>query len=223
MELLTDPRDIQGNDTSDPPLPESALVADSALQSDSSNEQPHTDQEYIAALKGGDDQIVHEFFYETLHYLVNKIRNDIFRNRVSYDELIGELYLYLQQNNWQRLDTYEGRNECRLRTWMIPVAWRFFARHTHRLLTQADMILERNLVDSEILVDDDNDPRMQMVIDIDGVLHRMSNQTYAQILRMLFIDGYKPKEVARKLGVTTDYVYVAKSRGIDLFIDLYNE
>ncbi len=73
-----------------------------------------------------DEEIIVGYFYGELRGMLETIRRRVFNGRVEYDEMVSELYLFLAQDDWRRIRTFDARNGCSLRTWLSTVAWRFF-------------------------------------------------------------------------------------------------
>lgn len=179
------------------------------------------DEVFVNALKCGDEIKSHEFFYKEIGGILHRIRIEVFRGSVDIDEMVSELYLYLAKNDWSKLEGFDAREGSRLRTWMIPVAWRFFVSIRERLLHGREV---NDNVRKESLSDDvscNDDLRIQIAIDVNAVLRRMPNRRYSEIIRLLIIEGYSPKDVADMLGMKTDNVYNLKHRAINQFIELY--
>lgn len=172
---------------------------------------------FVEALKDGKCELCRKFFYQEIGGILHKIRMEVFRGNVDFDEMVNELYLYLSRDGWSKLNGFDGKNGCRLRTWMIPVAWRFFMSIRERLLCA-----ETTEVDSEVVGDSVcDDLRIQIAIDVCAVLSRMPNQRYAEIIRLLLIEGYAVNEAADMLGVRVENVYNLKHRAILQFIEQY--
>lgn len=179
-----------------------------------------TDAIFIEALKNGNNEISRQFFYKEIGGILHKIRMEVFRGNVDFDELVSELYLYLSRDNWTKLeDGFDGKNGCRLRTWMIPVAWRYFMSIRERLLHT------ENTEDNPGAIRDyaNDDLRIQIAIDVNAVLSRMPNQRYAEIIRLLLIEGYASQDVADMLDMRIENIYNLKHRAINQFIELYGQ
>lgn len=179
-----------------------------------------TDALYVKALKDGDNRMSRKFFYEETAGILHRIRMEVFRGQVDFDEMVSELYLYLSHDGWSRLDSFGGHNNCRLRTWLIPVAWRFFLGIRERMLSS------RNADGYDMTTLDgasDDDLRIQIAIDINAVLRKMQNRRYADIIRLLLIEGYPAQDVAEMLGIKVANVYNLKHRAIVQFIELYGQ
>ena len=173
---------------------------------------------FIEALRNGNNTTCQQFFYNEIGGILHKIRMEVFRGNVDFDEMVNELYLYLSRDNWSRFDGFDGKNGCRLRTWMIPVAWRYFMSIRERLLHT------ENTEDNPGAIRDyaNDDLRIQIAIDVNAVLSKMPNQRYAEIIRLLLIEGFSAQDVAEMLNVKVENVYNLKHRAIVLFIKSYS-
>lgn len=174
---------------------------------------------FIEALRDGNNTICRQFFYKEIGGILHKIRMEVFRGNVDLNEMVNELYLYLSRDNWEKLDGFDGKNGCRLRTWMIPVAWRYFMSIRERLLHT------ENIEDNPSAIMDylNDDLRIQIAIDVNAVLSKMPNQRYAEIIRLLLIEGYAAQDVADMLDMRIENVYNLKHRAITQFIELYGQ
>lgn len=174
---------------------------------------------FIKALKEGRHDMINRFFNVELAPLLGEIRAEVFRHRIETAELVSELYILLSADGWRRLDSFSGERGCRLRTWMSQVAWRFFLSARARILGCRDCETD---FDAEIHSDRVNDDlRIQIAIDVNAVLARMPNRRYAEIIRLLVIEGYSPADTAAMLDTTTDNIYNLKHRAISQFLKLY--
>lgn len=178
-----------------------------------------TDVIFIEALRNGNNEVSRQFFYKEIGGMLHKIRMEVFRGNVGFDELVSELYIYLSRDNWTKLDGFDGKNGCRLRTWMIPVAWRYFMSIRERLL-RTEKIDDNSGVIRDSVRDD---LRIQIAIDVNAVLSRMPNVRYAEIIRLLLIEGYASQDVADMLDLRVENIYNLKHRAINQFIEMYGQ
>lgn len=179
----------------------------------------YQDAIFIETLRNGNSELCRQFFYQEIGGILHKIRMEVFRGNVDFDEMVNELYLYLSRDNWAKFDGFDGKNGCRLRTWMIPVAWRYFLSIRERLLYQ-----ENNDDNPGAIRDYANDDlRIQIAIDVNAVLSKMPNRRYAEIIRLLLIEGYVAQDVADMLDMKVENVYNLKHRAIIQFIELYGQ
>lgn len=174
---------------------------------------------YTQALKNCDSQVCHQFFYKEIGGILHKIRMEVFGGNVDFDELVSELYIYLSQDNWSKLDGFDGKNGCRLRSWMIPVAWRYFMSIRERLLKSENFGNNSGAFEDSAR----DDLRIQIAIDVNAVLSRMPNRRYAEIIRLLLIEDYAAQDVADMLDMRVENVYNLKHRAITRFVELYGQ
>ncbi len=174
---------------------------------------------FIEALRNGNNTVCRQFFYREIGGILHRIRMDVFRGNVDFDEMVNELYLYLSRDSWSKLDGFDGKNECRLRTWMIPVAWRYFMSSRERLLYNEHAEDNPGVIRDSVR----DDLRIQIAIDVNAVLSKMPNQRYAEIIRLLLIEGYAASDVADMLVMRVENVYNLKRRAITKFIELYGQ
>ena len=179
----------------------------------------YSDNEYISGLKRGDTDVIKSFFYSLCSYTLNDIRWSMMQGRIDYDELVNELYLYISAGNWHKLDTFEGKNNCTLRSWMVRLAWRFFMQQRPRLL------FEGCLSEYEIgngMEEPEDSLNLEIAMDVESTFKRMSNTRYVQVLKWMLIDGYDADKVAKFLGTPLSNVYNIKHRAIVQFVETYN-
>lgn len=178
-----------------------------------------SDQEYIEALKSGNSRLTQKFFMDELRSVLCHVQYDLFRGRVEYNELVNELYLFLSENNWSKLDTFQGKNGSRLRTWMSPVAWRFFTRSLEKL--------QENESNEDSLPEGDSacalDKSIEIAIDINAVMQKMPNKRYVEAIDLLIMQGYEAEEVARRWETNLANVYNIKHRAVKQFIEFYGK
>lgn len=178
----------------------------------------YSDNEYISGLKRGDADVIESFFYSLCSYTLNDIRWSLMQGCIDYDELVNELYIYMSVDNWHKLDTFKGKNNCTLKSWMVRLAWRFFMQQRSRLLfdgcpLEADKFYF-NAVSMETL---DHD----IAMDVESTFNRMPNKRYVQVLKWMLADGYDADEVAKFLDTTVPNIYNIKHRAIVQFVETY--
>lgn len=176
----------------------------------------YTDTEYVIGLKNGDNRITRQFFHEEIAGTLREIQYSLFGGRVEYDELVHELYLYLRQSDWHKLDTFVGANDASLHTWVNTVAWRYFFNIRNRL----DIHENQNVTAQDVAYDP---LQIEISMDVQAVLSTLKNRRYAEILELMLIDGRTAKEVANRWGITCKNVYNIKHRAIVQFVRVYGK
>lgn len=178
----------------------------------------YSDNDYITGLKKGDSAITRSFFYTLCNFTLNDIRWSLMQGRLDYDELVNELYLYLSVNNWHKLDTFEGKNNCSIKSWVVTLAWRFFMQNRTKLLYGE--CVDYGKVGSSMATNDHLN--LDIAMDVESTFSRMTNQRYVQVLKWMLIDGYEAEDVAKFLNTLPANVYNIKHRAILQFVKTYN-
>lgn len=177
-----------------------------------------SDNDYIRGLKNRDNRVTHYFFYKECYFLLNDIKYSLYKGKVGYDELVNELYLELSADNWKKLKSFSGMNGCHLRTWLSMVSWHFFFKKKVALMekeSEEELITAcRNTYNTELDI--------EIAMDVKRVMSLMKNERYVEMLNLMIIKGYSPKEVARKWNKTVDNIYNIKHRAIKEFLSIYN-
>lgn len=179
----------------------------------------YSDNEYIDGLKRGDASTIQSFFYSLCSFTLNDIRWSLMQGRVDYDELVNELYLYMSLDNWHKLDTFEGKKNCTLKSWMVRLAWRFFMQQRTRLLFK---VSPSDYENGKGLDASEESHNLEIAMDVESTFKRMANKRYVQVLRWMLIEGYDADEVAKFLKTPLSNVYNIKHRAIVQFVETYN-
>lgn len=161
-----------------------------------------------------DEEIIVGFFYGELKGMLETIRHRVFNGCVEYDEMVSELYIFLAQDDWRRLRTFDARNGCSLKTWLSTVAWRFFLGHRRWFSTlPGEEPEECSCCSSQEMAANRVDVRM--------ALEAMPNRRYSEAVNLLVLRGYEAKEVAELWHTNISNVYNIRHRAIDQFRECY--
>lgn len=179
----------------------------------------YSDSDYITGLKEGNTNVIQSFFYSLCSFTLNDIRWSLMQGRIDYDELVNELYLYLSVDGWHKLDTFEGKNNCTLKSWMVRLAWRFFMQQRSRLLFDGCQTEYEKGLGSE---ESEDTLSLEIAMDVESTFKRMANKRYVQVLQWMLIDGYDADEVAKLLDTPVSNIYNIKHRAIVQFVETYN-
>lgn len=179
----------------------------------------YSDNDYISGLKHGNSKTIQSFFYSLCNFTLNDIRWSLMQGRIDYDELVNELYLYLSADNWHKLDTFEGKNNCSLKSWMVRLAWRFFIQPRSRLLFDG---CQSEYEKGDRVEETEDALNLEIAMDVGATFKRMANKRYVQVLKWMLIDGYDADEVAKFLDTPVSNIYNIKHRAIVQFVETYN-
>lgn len=87
-----------------------------------------SDAELIEQIYGGNEAAIVYLFYKKYSSTFQYHIYHIFPNKVDVAELVDEFFLYLYQDNWRRLRTYDPAKSA-LSTWISKVSYRFFKQY----------------------------------------------------------------------------------------------
>lgn len=169
-----------------------------------------TDQEIIQGLLDRDNRITEQFFYVGCRPLLTVVMRLVFSYPVEYDEMVGELYRYLMEDDGARLRQFRYRST--LYQWMKVVATRFFVRYRDTLIENVSKEPHYEHGGEADAVDTAN--RTADVIDLRRLLDMMDNRRYADVIRRLVLEDADPARYAAEIGVTVDNLYNIKKRAM---------
>ena len=169
-----------------------------------------SDRELVSAVCSNDQRaIVHMFykkFISTFQYHVYKL----FPYKEDVRDLIDEFFLYLYENDWRRLRTFDS-SKASLATWMSVTSFRFFKNYKHSKIDSNGLI---SISDKwETFVGDwvqSND--IGLMMDINEAIGAIANERDREIARLLFIEDKEFQVVADRFELSVDYVYTVKNR-----------
>ena len=165
-----------------------------------------TDKEIVTGILDNNEKVVSYFFYEECTPIFSYVISRIFDYQVEKDELINELYIYLQENDWQKLRQFNYRS--RLTTWLRVVATRFFQKKRAALIeneSSETLIVEKG---------ESFEQRVHTKLDLKALLEHLPNSRYRLIIKEVVLEDKEPQEVADKMQITIDNLYNIKRRAL---------
>lgn len=100
-----------------------------------------SDRELVDRLLIGDEEIVRYLFFDKCTPMFNYILHRFCPCQLDKNELINELYLYLQSDNWYKLRQFDFRSK--LTTWLTVVAVRFLKKNRHKAQRKAKFYINK--------------------------------------------------------------------------------
>ena len=169
-----------------------------------------SDKELVTAVCSNDQRAIVHMFYKkymsTFQYHVYKL----FPYKEDVRDLVDEFFLYLYEDDWHRLKTFDG-SKASLSTWMSVTSFRFFKNYKHSKIDSNGLI---SISDKwETFVGDwvqSSDAGLMM--DINASIESITNDRDREIARLLFIEDKEFQVVAERFGLSVDYVYTVKNR-----------
>lgn len=166
------------------------------------------DQEIIQGLIERDNKVTEEFFFDKCRPLFCKIINLVFSYEVDYDEFVNELYVYLMENDAQKLRNFEFRSSVYM--WLKILAIRYFIKKRGRMI---DVNPQNPPYEGPELTTDEGSGE-EAKADLERLFKQMPTQRYATVIRKLLIEDWEPIQLADKMGVTTANLYNIKHRAM---------
>lgn len=169
-----------------------------------------TDRQLIDYLIAGNNEVVKFMFYDKCSKMFGFIVKEIFTYRVDKDELINELFLYLQKNNWDKVKKFNYQS--RFTTWLSVVAVRYFIKKRTELIDS-----DPNRIQIEQMIQlknhDQHDLFMEKM-DLYKAISKLKTPRDRYVIMAIEIEGQDDAEVAKTLGVTVSNLYNIKSRAL---------
>jgi RNA polymerase sigma factor (sigma-70 family) len=177
------------------------------------------DRQIVEALLRHDEFVTRLFFYRNLRPLLLSLIQRLGRDgqRWEYDEMVGELYTLLMENEGRRLRTFTF--SCSIYQWIKVVALRHLTAQTDRVVIDSESKepLYERAAETE---PSDEGERAQARADVERLLDRMPNQRYANVLRRLTLDGVPNEELAREMDINIANLYNIKRRAMAQLTDV---
>lgn len=170
----------------------------------------YSDTELVNAVCGNNHQAIVHLFYKkclpTFQYHIYKL----FPYREDIRDLVDEFFLYLFEDDWRRLRTFDG-TRASLATWMSVTSFRFFKTYKHSKIDSNGII---SISDKwETFVGDwvqSSDAGLMM--DLNEAIDSIKNDRDREIARLVFIEDKEFQTIADRFDLSIDYVYTVKNR-----------
>lgn len=167
-----------------------------------------TDQEIVQGLIARDNRVTEEFFFVKCRPLFCKIISLVFSYEVDYDEFVNELYVYLMEDDAQKLRNFGYRSSVYM--WLKVLAIRYFIKKRVRMIDITPPATPSN--GPELTADEEDVEAAKG--DLERLFNRMPTPRYAYVIRMLLIEDWEPERLAKEMGITTANLYNIKRRAM---------
>ena len=170
------------------------------------NKLTYSDKEIIDGILRNDSAIIEHFFFHECKPLFVYIIRSVFEGNQEINELVNELYLYLQHDDWNKVRQFDYRSK--LITWISVVAIRFFQKK-RALMIDSDPIetlYDQNTFWKETCVSQDR--RM----DVRKAIAQIPNERYRFVIVELELKERDPEELAQQMNITIDNLYNIRRR-----------
>lgn len=169
-----------------------------------------SDERLIEAVLSGDqDAIVYMFytkFSATFQYHIYKL----FDYKVEVSDLVDEFFLYMYEDNWRRLRSFESSLSS-LSTWISTVSYRFFRDYKRSKIDLNGIITISDKWES-FRGDWVQSVDAGVMLDLESAICSIKSDRDRKIAKQLFVDDRAYEDIAEEFGLTCDYVYTVKNR-----------
>ena len=172
----------------------------------------YTDVEIYSQLLNNDERMICYVFYEHFRTMLRFNAMKAAGNKeVELDDLIQELYLYMSQNDWEKLRKYSP--EYPFANWFSVVSYRFFKDFTFSMIESSQNVPIDNIDDRTVL-SQGNNISSSIIMDIKNAIRKAKPPRDRRILEALILNEEEPTDVAAQFEVTVDNLYNIKRRAI---------
>ena len=170
-----------------------------------------SDERLVALLLRNDKDVIVYCFYQKF---MPTFQYHLFKLGVGKDQMqdmVDEFYLYLQENGWRRLRTFNG--SVSLSTWISVVSYRFFKNYKYTKI-ESNGVVTINDKWEQCAGDWVQTIDAGIAVDVENAVAEIKNERDRDIVRQLLVEDKEPLEVAKSMDVTVDYLYTIKNRAV---------
>lgn len=168
-----------------------------------------SDTELISAVMQNDHGAIVYFFYQKFMPTFQYHIFNIFPGKVDVQELVDEFFLYMYEDSWRRLGTYNG--SAALSTWISVISYRFFKNYKHSKIDSNGLITissQWEAYTGEWV--QSHDAGMKM--DLSKAISSIASDRDREIAKLIFVEDKEFQTVADHFGLSVDYLYTVKNR-----------
>ena len=164
-----------------------------------------SDKELVEGMISNNKSVIQYFFFEKCAPMFHHINRQVYDRQAEIHELINELYLYLQADDWHKIRQLNHR--VQLMTWTSTIAMRFFRKKKATIMENEHIDTlphEQSAACIETLIHQN--------LEAENLINRLPNRKHRFVLRKLILEDMDPRKLAAKMGITVDNLYNIKRR-----------
>lgn len=185
-----------------------------------------SDTEIKEGLLRNDEETIRYVFYEHFNTLLHfNAQKATWGKGVEYEDLIQELFVYINRDNWEKLQMYS--TEYSFSSWFSVVSYRFFKDYTRSMIDTAQNLPIDEMNEASLcMIGVEGVEPVETSRDIKELIGNLTPLRYREVLTAILINGEDLKEVAKRIHVTVDNLYNiirrAKAKLIDQLLSELN-
>lgn len=169
-----------------------------------------SDVKLVDRVISGDNDAIVYFFYERFSATFQYHIYNVFSYYEDIQELVDEFFLYMYEDNWRRLRTFDS-SKSSLSTWVSTVSLRFFIKYKFNKIDSRDVVaindkwetLKSDWVESQ---------NEGVMMDINNAIDKIASERDRNIAKRFFLEDAAPEKIAEEFLLDIDYVYTVKNR-----------
>ena len=167
-----------------------------------------TDRGIIQGLIARDNRVTKEFFFGSCRPLLLSIMKLVYNYEVDYGELVNELYVYLMEDDAEKLRNFQYRSS--VYQWLKILSIRFFIKKRERMIEDKSKETPYDMKTTQCIVTEN----VSVEGDVKRLLSRMNNKRYVFVIQRLILEDWEPEQLAEEMGITTANLYNIKRRAM---------
>lgn len=169
-----------------------------------------SDSRLLQELYDGNQDAIVYFFYEKFSSSFQYHIYNIFPYKVDVEELVDEFFLYMFQDDWRRMRTYDPEKAA-LSTWISMVSYRFFKNYKDTKIDFNGVVTISDKWES-FRGDWAASHDAGILMDIEDAISAIRNERDREIAHKIFIEDASFESVAEQFDLDVNYVYTVKNR-----------
>lgn len=185
-----------------------------------------TDKQIITLVVNDDEQAIEYLFFTKCSILFNHIIKNIFNYSIPTEEIIGEFYIHLNDNNWAKLKNF--KYESKLLTYLTIIAIHFFTKkkiNMTKISYYNTLNIENNFqkLQKDLYSEERNSHISKITkYELYDAINKITNPRYKWVV-LSELEGKSVEEMAQGLNTTVINIYNLKKRAKGELIILLNE
>lgn len=167
-----------------------------------------TDQEIIQGLINRDNRVTEDFFFVQCRPLFIRIMQNVFDYNMEYDEMVNELYVYLMEDDANKLRQFQYRSS--VYQWLKILAIRFFIKKRAKMIDGRNQETPYDGCNQIVATESDTSANG----DLERLFEAMPNKRFVHVIRRLILEDMEPNMLAEEMGITTANLYNIKRRAM---------
>lgn len=168
----------------------------------------YDDEQLVNGILNNNRPLIEYFFQKKCSKLFAYILLNVFDGNIDKRELVGELYLFMANNNWQVFRNFQFRSS--LMTYVSVIAVRFFQKRRTQLI---DSPYSTDLNEKTWKGQTTSSP-IDRRMDIQLALQKIPNARYRMVIEELDLQDVRPEQLADNMNVTVDNLYNIHRRAL---------